>query len=409
MEKIITRNIEVPNSAQIEVYRSGGGYQALAQALTMPPEAIIDEVKASGLVGRGGAGFPTGIKWAMTRREADPVKYLVCNADEGEPGTFKDRYILKREPHLLIEAMAIGGYAIGSATGYVYIRGEYYREIETFEKALAEARAVGCLGDDIRGSGFSFEITVYRGAGSYVCGEETALLQSMEGGRGTPTSRPPFPAQRGFLGHPTALNNVETLSKIPWIVTHGGQRYAKLGSPDSPGTKIFSLAGHVNKPGFHELYMGLTLGELIEDYGDGVKGEFKAALPGGVSSRLLTNLDTKLGYRSVAEAGSMLGSASVIVINRDTSMVDVAHNTVDFFARESCGKCSVCREGTRQAREILGRLLKNQGRPGDIDLLLEMAEVMRDTANCGLGQAALNVTSSAIQHFRSEFEARVRD
>jgi NADH:ubiquinone oxidoreductase subunit F (NADH-binding) len=409
VEKIITRNLETPNSAQIDVYIAGGGYRALAQALEMNPEAVIDEVKASGLVGRGGAGFPTGLKWAMTRREADPVKYIVCNADEGEPGTFKDRYILNREPHLLIEAMAIAGYAIGSATGYVYIRGEYYREIETFEKALAAARVEGWLGDNIQGRDFSFDITVYRGAGSYVCGEETALLKSMEGERGTPTARPPFPAQSGFLGHPTALNNVETLAKIPWIVTHGGAQYANLGSPDSPGTKLFSLAGHVNKPGFHELYMGLTLGELIEGYGGGVKGEFKAALPGGVSSRLLTNLDTELGYRSVAEAGSMLGSASVIVINRDTDMVDVAYNTVDFFARESCGKCSVCREGTRQAREILSRLLEGQGRSGELELLLEVAEVMRDTANCGLGQAALNVTSSAIQHFGSEFQARIRD
>jgi NADH-quinone oxidoreductase subunit F len=405
VEKILTKNIDIPNSADIGVYESCGGYESLKKALQMQPDEIIADLKRSGLVGRGGAAFPIGMKWDFTRRESDPVKYIVCNADEGEPGTFKDRYILKREPHLLIEALIIGGYTIGAGQGYVYIRGEYYREIEAVEKAIAEAHVKGYLGENILGSGFSFDIQIYRGAGSYVCGEETALLKSMEGDRGVPGRRPPYPAQAGFLGKPTAVNNVETLAKIPLIILNGGERYAKLGSPNSPGTKIFSLSGKVNKPGFYELYMGLTLGELIEKHGGGVKGDFKAALPGGVSSSLLTDLDVKMDYKSVAAAGSMLGSASVIVINRGTNMVDVARNTIDFFAKESCGKCSVCREGTRQASQLLANFLEGEGRPGDIELLQELAAVMIDTSNCGLGQAAMNVTTSAIKHFRNEFEA----
>jgi len=408
MEKILTKNIDKPNSQDIEVYLAGGGYKALGKALGMKPEEVIGEVKKSKLVGRGGAAFPVGLKWEFVRKEGAEPKFIVCNADEGEPGTFKDRVILKNDPHLFIEAAIIGGYAIGTSDGFIYIRGEYYREIEAVERAIGEARAKGYLGSNILGSGFSFDIQIYRGAGAYVCGEETALLESMEGNRGCPDCRPPFPAQAGFLDKPTAVNNVETLANIPAIITNGGDWYSKIGSPDSPGPKLFCLSGQVNKPGVYELPLGITLRELIEDYGGGVKGEFKAVLPGGVSSSLLTDLDVKLDYRSIASAGSMLGSAAVIVINKDTSIIDVAKNTIEFFAHESCGKCSVCREGTRRAREMLTCFANGGGRAKDLDLMLELGEVMYDTACCGLGQAAMNVPASAIKLFRDEFEQKVR-
>jgi len=408
MEKILTKNIDKPNSQDIEVYLAGGGYQALEKALSMKPEEVIEEVKKSKLVGRGGAAFPTGLKWEFTRKESAEPKFIVCNADEGEPGTFKDRVILKKDPHLLLEAIIIGGYAIGTNQGFIYIRGEYYREIEAIEKAIEQAKAKGYLGNNILGSKFSFNIQVYKGAGAYVCGEETGLLESMAGNRGSPDCRPPFPAQSGFLGKPTAVNNVETLANIPAIITNGGDWYSKIGSPDSPGPKLYCLSGQVNKPGVYELPMGITLRELIENYGGGVKGEFKAALPGGVSSSLLTTLDVKLDYKSVAKAGSMLGSAAVIVINKDTSIVNVAKNTVEFFFHESCGKCSICREGTRRAKEILTRFANGGGRAEELNLLSELGEVMYDTACCGLGQAAMNAATSAIKLFRDEFTQRVR-
>lgn len=408
MERILTKNVGKPNSQDIEVYLGGGGYKALEKALGMKPEDVIAEVKKSKLVGRGGAAFPAGLKWEFTRRESAEAKFIVCNADEGEPGTFKDRVILLNDPHMLLEALVIGGYAIGTSKGFIYIRGEYYREIETVEKAIEQAKAKGYLGNNIRGSNFSFNVQLYKGAGAYVCGEETGLLESMEGNRGCPDCRPPFPAQAGFLGKPTAVNNVETLCNIPAIMTNGGDWYSRIGSPDSPGPKLFCLSGQVNNPGVYELPMGITLRELVENHGEGVKGEFKAALPGGVSSSLLANLDTKLDYRSVAKAGSMLGSGAVIVINKDTSMIDVAKNTIDFFAHESCGKCSVCREGTRRAREILTRFSNGGGKAEELDLLLELGEVMYDTACCGLGQASMNATASAIRLFGKEFEQKVR-
>jgi NADH-quinone oxidoreductase subunit F len=407
VEKILTKNIDKPNSQDIEVYLAGGGYQALDKALSMKPEEIIEEVKKSRLVGRGGAAFPTGLKWEFTRKEAGKPKFIVCNADEGEPGTFKDRVILKSDPHLLLEAIIIGGYAIGASKGFIYIRGEYYREIEAVDKAINQAQVKGYLGSNIGGSKFSFDIEIYKGAGAYVCGEETTLFESMEGRRGYARERPPFPTQLGFMGKPTVINNVETLVNIPSIITNGSQWYSKIGSPDSPGPKLFCLSGQVNKPGVYELPTGITLRELIDNYGGGVRGEFKAALPGGVSSRLLTNLDVKLDYKNIAKAGSMLGSAAVIVINKDTSLVDVARNCLEFFAIESCGQCTPCREGTRRAREILTRFTDGDGRAEELDLLLELGEVMYDTARCGLGQAAMNAATSAIKLFRNEFTQQV--
>ena len=407
MKRILTKNIDKPNSQDIEVYLAGGGYQALEKALSMKPEEVIEEVKKSKLVGRGGAAFPTGLKWEFTRKESAEPKFIVCNADEGEPGTFKDRVILKKDPHLLLEAIIIGGYAIGANKGFIYIRGEYYCEIEAAEKAIEQARAKGYLGSNILGFKFSFDIQVYKGAGAYVCGEETTLFESMEGKRGYARERPPFPTQFGFMGKPTVINNVETLANIPSIITNGGDWYSKIGSPDSPGPKLYCLSGQVNKPGVYELPMGITLRELIDKYGKGVKGEFKASLPGGVSSSLLTDLDVKLDYKNVRDAGSMLGSAAVIVINKDTSMVDVAKNCLEFFAYESCGQCTPCREGTKRAKEILTRFADGGGRAEELNLLLELGEVMYDTARCGLGQAAMNATTSAIKLFRNEFEQGV--
>lgn len=408
MEKILTKNIDKPDSQDIEVYLANGGYKALEKVLSMNPEEVINEVTKSRLVGRGGAAFPTGFKWVFTRKESDEPKFIVCNADEGEPGAFKDRVILRNDPHLLLEGIIIGGYAIGAARGYIYIRGEYYREIEVVEQAIKQAKAKGYLGGNILGSNFSFDIQLYQGAGAYVCGEETTLFESMEGKRGYAKERPPFPTQYGFMGKPTTINNVETLCNIPAIITNGGDWYSKIGNPDSPGPKLYCLSGHVNKPGVYELPIGITLRELIENYGGGVRGEFKAALPSGVSSNLLTDLDVKLDYKSVANAGSMLGSAAVIVINKDTSIIDVAKNTMEFFAHESCGKCPICREGTRRANEILAQFINGGGRAEELDLLLELGEVMYDTACCGLGQAAMNTTASAIRIFRDEFEQRVR-
>lgn len=405
MEKILTKNIDKPNSQDIEVYLANGGYKALEKVLSMKPEEVTDEVKKSRLVGRGGAAFPTGLKWEFTRKESAEPKFIVCNADESEPGTFKDRVILRNDPHLLLEGIIISGYAIGAARGYIYIRGEYYHEIEVVEEAIKQVKAKGYLGDNILGSHFSFDIQLYQGAGAYVCGEETGLLESMQGNRGSPNWRPPFPTQSGFLGKPTAINNVETLCNIPAIITNSGDWYSKIGSPDSPGPKLYCLSGQVSKPGVYELPMGITLRELIENCGGGVRGEFKAALPGGVSSNLVTDLDVKLDYKSVANAGSMLGSAAVIVINRDTSIIDVAKNTMEFFAHESCGKCSICREGTRRANEILTQFINGGGKAKELDLLLELGEVMYDTACCGLGQAAMNATTSALRTFRDEFGA----
>nr|QNO57460.1 ion-translocating oxidoreductase complex subunit C [Methanosarcinales archaeon ANME-1 ERB7] len=409
MERILLKDIDKPNLIDIAIYIKTGGYSTLEKALQMQPHDIIDEVKKSGLVGRGGAAFPTGLKWEFTRKESEELKYVVCNADEGEPGTFKDRVILKNNPHLLVESMIIAGYAIGAKEGLIYIRGEYFEEIELLKKAIEEAKEKGFIGENILGLGFSYDLRVYPGAGSYVCGEETTLFESLEGKRGCSRERPPFPTHSGFMGKPTAINNVETLCDVPTIIEKGGDWYSKIGSPNAPGTKLFCISGHVNKPGVYEIPMELTLRELIDNYGGGVKGKFKAVLPGGVSSSLLTDLDVKLDYKSVAEAGSMLGSASVIVINGDSSIVDVAKNSMEFFVHESCGQCTPCREGTRTANAIIGRFANGEGREEELEILLELGDVMYDTSRCGLGQAAMNITTSAIKLFREEFMQRVKN
>ena len=410
--KIILKNIEKQGyKGDLESYLKQGGYQALKKALDLSSEEIISEIKTSKLVGRGGAAFPTGLKWEAAKNSKETPKYVVCNADEGEPGTFKDRVILEKDPHLLLEAMAICGFSIGAKQGFIYLRGEYFKAYEVLRKAIQEAEAKDFLGKSILGSNFSFKITLFRGAGAYVCGEETALLDSLEGKKGQSRLKPPFPTFVGFKNKPTVLNNVETFANIPTIILKGGEWFSQIGSPHSPGTKLYCLSGDVNTPGVYELPTGISLRELIEKYGNGVQGRLKAVLPGGVSSSLLlpSDLDVKLDYPSVQKAGSMLGSGAVIVINDTHCMVDLAKRCAEFFDYESCGKCTPCREGTKRAREILTNITKGVGEESDLALLKELQEVMFDTSRCGLGQAALNAVRSSLEKFPDEFKEHISE
>lgn len=408
MEPVLTRNLGKASVLDIDGAIEQGAYEGLRKAFEIGPEAIIEEIETSRLRGRGGAGFPTGKKWAMVHKETARPKYLVCNADEGEPGTFKDRILLRNDPHLVLEAMIIAGYAIGAEQGFVYIRGEYFEEIEALENAVAQAHQRGLIGENILGSGFDYDIHLYVGAGAYICGDETALFNSMEGLRANPREKPPFPVQHGFRGQPTVINNVETLCNVPAIVRRGGQWYAAIGPKNSTGPKLFCLSGQVNNPGVYEMPMGVTLRYLIEKLGGGVKGgKFKAALPGGVASSLLATQDVRMDIDSLREAGSMLGSGAVIVINDQTDIVEVARNCIEYFIDESCGQCTPCREGTLRTRDILERILEGRGRPTDTELLLELGEVLKDTSRCGLGQSAMNVVTSAIRLFPAEFDRRI--
>ncbi len=408
--KIILKNIEKEGYLpDIDSYITQGGYEALKQALKMNPEKILSEIKKSKLVGRGGAAFPTGLKWEFARKSKEFPKYVVCNADEGEPGTFKDSLILKKDPHLLIEAMIICGFTIGAEKGFIYIRGEYFQAYEILQKAIDEAQRYNLLGENILASGFSFEIDLYRGAGAYVCGEETALLDSLEGKKGQSRVKPPFPTFVGFNNKPTVLNNVETFANIPEIILKGGEWFSQIGSELSPGTKLYCLSGDVNTPGVYEIPTGISLRELIEKYGNGVQGRLKAILPGGVSSSLLTSrdLDVAMDYHSIQKAGSMLGSGAVIVINDTHCMVDLAKRCAEFFDYESCGKCTPCREGTKRTKEILTNITKGAGEASDLSLLKELQEVMFDTSRCGLGQSALNAVRSSLEKFPDEFTEHV--
>ena len=408
--KIILKNIEKKGYLpDINSYMREGGYKALKNALHMKPEGILSEIKKSKLVGRGGAAFPTGLKWEFTYKTKDSPRYVVCNADEGEPGTFKDRLILEKDPHLLIEAMVICGFTIGAEEGFIYIRGEYFKGYEVLQKAIDEACRHNFLGRNILGSKFSFKISLYKGAGAYVCGEETALLDSLEGKKGQSRVKPPFPTFVGFNNKPTVLNNVETFANIPEIILKGGERFSRIGSSFSPGTKLYCLSGDINNPGIHEIPMNVSLQDLLERYGGGVRGSLKGVLPGGVSSGLLTprDLDITMDYPGVQKAGSMLGSGAVIVINDKHCMVDLAEKCVEFFDYESCGKCTPCREGTKRAKEILINIAQGKGELGDIALLKELQEIMFDTSRCGLGQAALNAVRSALEKFYDEFEDHI--
>lgn len=408
--KILLRRIEKKDyTPDIKSYLKEGGYQALKKVLGMSSEEIIEEVKASKLIGRGGAGFPTGLKWEFTYKAKGSPKYVVCNADEGEPCTFKDRVFIEKDPHLLLEGMIICGFAIKAKEGFIYIRGEYVKGYESLVRAIEEAEKAGFLGDNICGSNFSFRINVYKGAGAYICGEETALLESLEGKRGQPRLKPPFPTNAGFRSKPTTLNNVETFCNIPEIILKGGEYYSKIGSSRCPGTKIYCLSGDINRPGVYELPMDITLGELLEKYGGGVRGELKAVIPGGISSSLLTDkdLDVIMDYPGVRDAGSMLGSGAVTVMNKDRCMVDIAKKSTEFFEHESCGQCTPCRHGTKMAKKILTKITEGNGSLQELEFLKEFQKVMFSCSYCPLGQAALSLTCSAIEKFYEEFYEHV--
>ncbi len=412
MTKIVYKNIHLENSHTLAVYKAGGGYQALEKALTLSGDDIIDEVKRSGIRGRGGAGFPAGLKWSFIPKN-DVPKYLVCNADEGEPGTCKDRDILRYDPHLLIEGMIIAGYAVRAERGYVYIRGEFYREAERLQAAVDEAYAAGLLGDNILGRGVRFQLAVHRGAGAYVCGEETGLIESLEGKKGQPRLKPPFPANVGLYGGPTVINNVETLSAIPAILTNGGAWYSKLGVEKSSGTKLFSVSGHVNKPGNYEVELGIPLRVLLEEHAGGVRGgwdNLKGVIPGGSSTPVLTKAvceTVTMDYDALSRAGSMLGSGAVIVMDRSVCIVRAIARLSRFYRHESCGQCSPCREGTGWLAQVMNRLEHGKGVQGDIDLLLSISENIQGKTICALGDAAAMPVVGAIKAFREEFEYHV--
>ena len=411
--KIALRNCGAMEYARIEAYIARDGYLAAAKALTgMSGAEIVKEIKASGLMGRGGAGFPTGVKWDAGLRAPGPVKYIVCNADEGDPGAFMDRSIIEGDPHTVIEGMLVGGFTIGAHQGYVYVRAEYPLAIERLEKALDQARELGLLGKDLLGTGYDFDIEIRIGAGAFVCGEETALIASIEGDRGEPRQKPPFPFQNGLFGKPTIINNVETFANIPAILLKGAEWYASFGTEKSKGTKVFALAGDIVNTGIVEVPIGTPLGNILFDIGGGVPGskKFKAAQIGGPSGGCITreNLNTPTDYADIKALGAIMGSGGLITMNEDTCMVDTARYFLDFIKDESCGKCVACRIGTKRMLEILERITHGDGEEGDIELLEELGAIIQDTAICGLGQTAPNPVLSAIKNFRDEFEEHIR-
>lgn len=412
MERVLLKNHGKPDSHRIAGYLASGGYKALEAALRMKPDNIIQMVKDSGLRGRGGAGFSTGLKWSFIPKDPTLQKYLCCNADEGEPGTFKDRGIIDHDPHLLIEGMIITSYAIGATRSYIYIRGEFDFGAKRLEEAIKEAHAKGYLGKNILGSGFEHEMYVHRGYGAYICGEETALLESIEGYRAQPRKKPPFPALAGLYGKPTVINNVETLSCIPAIIEKGAEWFKKLGPEKSPGPKIYCVSGHVKKPGLYELPMGTTARELIYGHCGGMLHEtrpLKAFIPGGVSAPMLTpqDIDTPLDFDSLAAKGSMLGSGAVIVMDNSTCMVKMAYIINRFFSHESCGKCTPCRDGTPWLTKVLRRLEHGEGRPGDVELLESLCTNIFGRTFCPLGDGAVMALRGALKHFRQEFQYHV--
>ncbi len=411
--RILTKNIGVADLQSIEVYESLGGYQSLAKALReYKPAEIIEIVKKSGLRGRGGAGFPTGMKWGFVPKNTGKPIYLCVNADESEPGTFKDRLIIEKDPHQLLEGAIISAYALDCHQAFIYIRGEFAFGAEILRTAAQEAYAKGRLGRNILDSGFDLDLTVHRGAGAYICGEETALLESLEGKRGHPRLKPPFPAAVGLYGSPTVINNVETLSNIPHIIQNGPEWYASIGTERNAGTRLFGVSGHVHKRGVYELPMGTPLRELIFEHCGGIRNgrKLKAVVPGGSSVPVLTadQIDVKLDFDSVAGAGSMLGSAGVIVMDETTCMVAAARRIAKFYAEESCGQCTQCREGTEWIYRILSRLENGKGRPGDPELILDLCSNMKGRTICPLSDAAAMPIESYVQRFPDEFAAHVR-
>lgn len=406
---LISARWGIKDSHKIEVYLQHGGYQALEKALKqMEPAAIIDEVKKSGLRGRGGAGFPTGMKWSFVPKDSPKPKYVLCNADESEPGTCKDRPLMEMDPHQLIEGMIIAGRAIGSKQGFIYIRGEYRYVLDIVDGAIAEAYDRGYLGKNILGTGFDFDLLIHTGAGAYECGEESALMESLEGKRGYPRIKPPFPAVVGLYGCPTIINNVETLSAVPSIIRDGGEAYANRGTPKNGGTRLLCVAGHINKPGIYEIPLGMNMKQFIYDVAGGIPNgkKLKAVIPGGSSCPILTadEIDLPMDYDSVAKAGSMLGSGGMVVMDETTCMVDMARRIMHFYAHESCGWCIPCREGTTWLRKMLERFHAGFGRSEDIDTVGELAKNMLGRTFCPLGDAAAMPTISIVQKWRNEFE-----
>jgi NADH-quinone oxidoreductase F subunit len=413
MNEILLKNRGVPNSQSLDVYTSRGGYTALKKALALTPGDIITLVEESGLRGRGGAGFPAGAKWKLLTKYRVKTVYLICNADEGEPGTFKDRYVMEFDPHLLLEGMAIAAYATGAHHGFIYIRGEYDWIAKILLKAIEEAQAKGFIGSNVMGSDYSFYIDVFRGAGSYVCGEETALIESLEGKAGRPRLKPPFPAAYGLYGEPTVIHNVSTLSYIPFIVENGPEAYKSIGARMSGGTALFSISGHVNKPGLYEYPMGTALRELIYEAAGGIRGgkNLKAVIPGGLSAPVLRSdeIDVAMDYPSLNAAGTMLGSGGIIVLDEDTSIPMITRKTARFFAHESCGQCTPCREGTNMIRHLTDRIIAGEGSAQTIEQILRLCRYIRGSTICAFGIAATLPVEALIKKFRNEFEALLRD
>lgn len=407
--RIISYRFDLPNSASIDTYLANDGYVAIKKAIGMTPEAIIDELKASSLRGRGGAGFPTGTKWSFVPRNSGKPSYVICNSDESEPGTCKDRLLMENDPHQMIEGMLIAGWTIKSNKGYIYIRGEYRYLIEIVNRAIEEAYQRGYLGKNILGSGWDFDVYTHTGAGAYECGEETALLESLEGKRGVPRLKPPFPAVVGAFQSPTILNNCETFSAVPWIIRNGGAAFADLGTPKNGGTRLMCASGHVNKPGVYELTMGFPLMRLINEVCGGMRNgkKLKAVIPGGSSSPALRadECEIALDFDSLAKAKTMAGSGGLLILDEDTDIVAVALRTMKFYAHESCGWCIPCREGTTWLKKILTRYHEGGGSKSDIDLIGELANKMLGRTFCPLGDAAAMPTAAFVTKFRDEFEA----
>ncbi|HLG21850.1 MAG TPA: NADH-quinone oxidoreductase subunit NuoF [Candidatus Manganitrophaceae bacterium] len=414
-EKILLRNMEQPGyTGSLADYQKAGGYKALEKVLKgIPPAELIEMVKKSGLRGRGGAGFPTGMKWSFIPKDHPGPKYLCCNADESEPGTFKDRQLIERDPHQMLEGIGIASYAIGAHTAYIYMRGEFELGARIVQRALQDAYDAKLFGKNIFGSGFDLEIVLHRGAGAYICGEETALLESIEGKRGKPRTKPPFPATHGLYQKPTVVNNVETMANIPHIINRGPEWYAAIGTAKSAGMRIFSVSGHVKRPGNYEVPLGITLREMIYEHAGGIRNDkrLKAIIPGGASAAFLTPdfLDTKMDFESIAQAGSMLGSGGVTVMDEETCMVWAAMNLLEFFAHESCGKCTPCREGSSWLLQILRRIETGRGRMEDLDLLVSLSKRIEGKTVCAFGDAEIAPILSTLKFFKEEYETHIRE
>ncbi len=411
-QRVVLRNCGTINPEDIEEYIAADGYKAIEKVLKgMTQDEVIEVIKVSGLRGRGGAGFPTWFKWNAAKQNKGDIKYIVCNADEGDPGAFMDRSVLEGDPHSLIEGMIIGGYAMGAAEGIIYCRAEYPLAIYRLEVAMAQAREKGFLGKNIFGSDFSFDLRIKAGAGAFVCGEETALIASLEGERGMPRLKPPFPAQRGYWQKPTNINNVETYANVPWIIFNGGEAFGAMGTEASKGTKVFALAGKIKKGGLVEVPMGMTLRDVIFGIGGGIKNdkEFKAVQMGGPSGGCIPAYlaDTPVTYEDIVKTGAIVGSGGMIVMDETTCMVDMARYFLDFTKKESCGKCNYCRVGTKRMLEILERITEGEGRDGDIELLEELAMKIKDGSLCGLGQTAPNPVLTTLRYFRNEYEDHI--